>query len=58
VIDGREYLPTMPERNANVFQILISQMRENRNIDFVLDKAIGVFGHPELFEPVRNLLHR
>ena len=58
LIDGREHLPPMPQRNADVFQILIGQMAEYRNINFVVDKAFRVLGHAELFEPVRNLLHR
>ena len=33
-------------------------MREYRNINPVLSKTLRVLGHTELFEPVRNLLHR
>jgi hypothetical protein len=32
-------------------------MPQDRDIDVVLDKALGVLGHAEFFEPVRNLLH-
>ena len=56
--DGREYLPPMPERHANVLEVLIGQMAQYRDIDLVLGKALGVLGHAELFEPFRNLLHR
>jgi hypothetical protein len=33
-------------------------MAKYRDIDPVLGKGLGVLGHAELFEPVRNLLHR
>jgi len=49
----------MPERrNANLFEVLISQVAENGEINMVLGKALNVLLHTELFEPVRNLLHR
>jgi hypothetical protein len=48
----------MPEQNADVLEILIGQMAECRDIDPVLGKALGVLGHAELSEPIRNLLHR
>jgi hypothetical protein len=38
--------------------MLIDQVRENGNIDLVLDESVNLFGHAELFEPVCNLLHR
>ena len=56
--DGREQYPPMPKQDANIFEILISQMGERRDIYSVLGKASRVLGHAELFEPVRNLLHR
>jgi hypothetical protein len=31
--------------------------RQGGEIDPILGKALGVLGHAELFEPVRNLLH-
>ena len=30
----------------------------SRDLNAVFSKALGVLGHAELFEPVRNLLHR
>ena len=36
----------------------ICQVRKYRDIYSVLGKALSVLGHPELCEPVRNLLHR
>ena len=56
--DGREHNPPMPEQDADIFEVLISQMRECRNINPILGKTLRVLGHAERFEPVRNLLHR
>ena len=43
----------MPEQDTDVFQVLVGQMRERRDIDPVIRKALRVLGHAELFEPVR-----
>jgi ERCC4-related helicase len=48
----------MAERgDADLFQVLIGQVTENREIDIVLSEALGILGHAELFEPIRDLLH-
>jgi len=39
---GREHFPPMPERNADVLEILISQMPEYGDVDLVLGKALSV----------------
>jgi hypothetical protein len=36
---------------------LIRQVTQNSEIDIVLGKTLGVLGHAELIEPIRNLLH-
>jgi hypothetical protein len=49
----------MAERhNPEIFEILVGQLSNDAFIDVVFDKAIGVLGHAELFEPVCNLFHR
>jgi hypothetical protein len=48
----------MPKQDADIFEVVISQMRECRNTNPVLGKALRILGHAEPFEPVRNLLHR
>ena len=49
----------MAERcNADLFEVLIGQVTENREIDIVVGKGLGILGQAELFEPVRNRLHR
>ena len=47
----------MPKQDADIFEVVISQMRECRNTNPVLGKALRILGHAELFEPVRNFLH-
>ena len=47
----------MPKRNADVLEVLISQMSEYRNIYFVISKTLRVLGQAEL-EPSCDLLHR
>ena len=56
--DGREHFPPMPERDTEFFEVLIGQVGQDRGVDVVLGKALGVLGHAELFEPVGNLVHR
>src|SRR6516165_6693408 len=49
----------MPERrDTNLFEILISQVTQNLEVNIILGKALSVLPETELFEPVRNLLHR
>jgi hypothetical protein len=45
-------------RNTNLFEVLIGQVTQDREINIVLGKALGILGQAELFEPVRDLLHR
>jgi hypothetical protein len=44
-------------RNANFFEVLISQIIENSEINIVFDKVLNVLVHAELFEPINNQLH-
>src|SRR6516164_7107341 len=48
----------MTERgDTEVFQVLVRQVGQNAKINIVLGKALSVLLKPELFEPIRNLLH-
>ncbi len=46
----------MPEQDTDVLEVLIGQMAKCRDINRVLSEALGVLGHAELFESVRNLV--
>ena len=45
-LDRCEHFPPMPEQDADVLEVLISQMREYRDIDLVLGKALRVLPRP------------
>jgi hypothetical protein len=47
----------MPEEDANILEVLISQMGKCRNTNPVFGKTLSVLGHAEPFEPLSNLLH-
>ena len=53
-----EYAQCFAENNAQLLQVVISQVREDREINSIFGKTLGVLGHAELFEPFCNLLHR
>jgi hypothetical protein len=48
----------MTKRDAKPLKVLIRQLRKNVDLYTLFGKPIGVLGNAELFEPVRNLLHR
>ena len=56
--DGAQQLAAIAKDDTKIFQILIGQVAKDREIDAVLGKALGVLGHAEFFQPVRDLLHR
>jgi hypothetical protein len=47
----------MADRDAELLKVLVGQVSKDLDIDSILGKTLGVLGHTELFEPVRNLLH-
>jgi hypothetical protein len=53
-----QHLSSITEDDTEVFQVLISQVAKDREINAVFGEPLGVLGHAEFFEPVRNLLHR
>jgi hypothetical protein len=58
ITDRAQHFQPVAERDTEVFEVLLGQIGEDGNIDPVLDKALGVLGHAESFEPVRHLFHR
>ncbi len=53
----RQHLSSIAEQDADLLKVLVGQVAKDRDIDSVLGKTLGVLGHAEVFEPVRNLLH-
>ena len=53
--------PTRAWESCNcttILEILTYQVSKNVHIDAVFSKALRILGQAELFEPVRDLLHR
>ena len=48
----------MAQQNAEVLEILLCQIADDREVNGVVGEALGVLGQAELFEPVCDLLHR
>ena len=57
-VDRTQHLSAVAEDDTEVFEVLIGQVAKDREINAVVREALSVLGHPEHFEPVRNLLHR
>src|SRR6266702_2432094 len=56
--DRAQNFAAMPQQNAEVLEILLRQIADDREVNGVVGEALGVLGQAELFEPVRDLLHR
>ena len=52
-----QHLQPVPERNTQILEMLVGQ-GDNSDINVVLGKPLSILGHTDLFERVRNLLHR
>ena len=48
----------MPERNAEVPQILIIEVRENLTVDRMLGKYRRILGKPDLVQPSCHVMRR
>ena len=53
--DRAQNLTAITKDNAEVFQVLISQVAKDQKINAVFSKASRVLGHAELSEPICNL---
>ena len=47
----------MPERNTNLLQVFVSQMREYGDVNFIFGKTLCVLLETKSPKPVGNLLH-
>ena len=55
--DRRQYLPPMPKRDPELFEVLIGQVAQDREIDIILGEALGVCSQTDRIEPDCGLLH-
>src|SRR5215467_12058919 len=58
IADRPQHFAAIAEQNPHFFQILICKVRKDAQVNAVFDETLGVLGHAEFFEPIRNLLHR
>src|SRR5262245_18838402 len=58
VRDRSQNFAAMPKQDTEVLEILLRQIADHREVNGVVGEALGVLGQAELFEPVRDLLHR
>jgi hypothetical protein len=58
IADRAQQFAPITEQDTEVFKVLVREVGKDAQVNAIFDKAIGVLGHPEHFEPVRNLLHR
>ena len=56
--DRAQNFAAMPQQNAELPEILLCQIADDREVDGVVGEALGVLSQAELFKPVRDLLHR
>jgi hypothetical protein len=55
--DRPQQLAAMAERrNTYLFEILIGQVTQDREVNIVMSKALDLLAHAELFESLRDLL--
>ena len=55
---AQQKTPVAERCNANLFEVLICQIRQDDKANVILGKTPSVLAETELFEPVCNLLHR
>jgi hypothetical protein len=47
----------MPEENAKFLEILIGQMRKNRDVDAILSEALRILGKADILQPLGDMVH-
>ena len=57
VSNRTQHFAAIAENDAQFLQVVVSQVREDLEINAVFGKALRVLGHAELFEPFCNSLH-
>ena len=56
--DRPQELAAIAQDDAEILEVLVSQLAQDREVDPVLGKARGVLRHAEPVEPLINLGHR
>jgi hypothetical protein len=58
ITDRTQHFASITEQDPHFFQVLIREIRKDAEVNAIFDETLGILAHAELFEPVRNLLHR
>ena len=56
-MDDGEDFPPVAKRNTDILQVLVSQMREYRDVNLIFGKTLRVLPETKSLKPVGNLLH-
>src|SRR5262249_10333683 len=55
--DGAQNLSTMPQQNAEILEVLLCQVAEDRKINGVIAEPLGVLTQADRCEPLGNAFH-
>src|SRR5262245_4230499 len=55
--DGAQHLAAMPQQNAEILEVLLCQVAEDRKINGVMNESLGVLTQADRCEPLGNAFH-
>ena len=55
--DCAQNLAAMPQQNAEVFEVLLCQIADDRKVDGVVGEALGVLSQADRCEPLGDASH-
>src|SRR4029453_17187561 len=55
--DGAQHLAAMPQQNAEILEVLLCQVAEDRKINGVIAEPLGVLTQADRCEPLGNAFH-
>ena len=55
--DPAQQLPAVAQRDAELLQVALAKVRQNIEIDVVLDKCPSVLRKPEILQPALDIRH-
>src|SRR6516162_5401148 len=55
--DGAQHLAAMPQQNAEILEVLLCQVAEDRKINGVIGEPLGVLTQADRCEPLGNAFH-
>src|SRR5262245_18978217 len=55
--DGAQHLAAMPQQNAEILEVLLCQVAEDRKLNGVMNEPLGVLTQADRCEPLGNAFH-